>query len=336
MLLGGIRGKLLALVLAAVIPFLALIAAGLWSQWQDTKAAAKQRALNDARVLAAQVDDHIGNVEHLLAGLSRAVSSDPADVSRNDALLRQARAELPDFISGIALFSLAGDNIGSSWTINQRTNISDRPDFRAVLAGQLLSIGEVHVGRTTGQWVVNLSRRVEDRTGRTQAVLVIGTRLAHFQDALRVHLELEITENVALDQKSGTVPLQQLRARGVKLALDDFGTGYASLSYLTRLPLSRIKIDRSFVRKITEHAEDAAIVRSLIAMAHNLDLVVVAEGVETEAQAAFLINEKCEEAQGFLYAIPLPASDFEEYIEARQLTAESCFSNQSRPKMQTA
>jgi len=82
---------------------------------------------------------------------------------------------------------------------------------------------------------------------------------------------------------------------------------------LTRLPLSRIKIVRSFVRKITERAEDAAIVRSLIAMAHNVGLVVIAEGVETEAQAAFLINERCEEAQGFLYALPQPASEFEEY-----------------------
>ena len=83
MLLSSIRGKLLALVLAAVIPFLALIGTGLWSQWQDTQAAAKQRALNDARALAAQVDDHIGNLEHLLGGLSQAVSSDPADVSHS-------------------------------------------------------------------------------------------------------------------------------------------------------------------------------------------------------------------------------------------------------------
>ena len=73
-LLGSIRGKLLALVLAAVVPFLALIGAGLWGQWQDTQAAARQHALNDARVLAAQVDDHIGNLEHLMLGLSRAVS----------------------------------------------------------------------------------------------------------------------------------------------------------------------------------------------------------------------------------------------------------------------
>ena len=104
-------------------------------------------------------------------------------------------------------------------------------------------------------------------------------------------LEIEMTENVAVRQKDGAKPLRQLRAKGVHLALDDFGTGYASLSYLTRLPLSRIKIDRGFVREITHEAGDAAIVRSLIAMAHNLGLAVIAEGVETEAQAAFLLSE---------------------------------------------
>ena len=101
MLPGGIRRNLLVLVLAAVAPFLALIGLGLWSQWQDTEAAAKERASNHARVLAAQVDDHIGNLEHLLIGLSRAVSTDPADVSANDRLLQKIKAELPDFVSGI-------------------------------------------------------------------------------------------------------------------------------------------------------------------------------------------------------------------------------------------
>jgi diguanylate cyclase (GGDEF)-like protein/PAS domain S-box-containing protein len=131
-------------------------------------------------------------------------------------------------------------------------------------------------------------------------------------------LELEITENIALRREDSTV-LQKLRDMGVKLAFDDFGTGYASLSSLTRFPLSRIKIDRSFVGKITEDAQDAAIVRSLIAMAHNLDLAVIAEGVETVAQAAFLLNERCEEAQGYLYAKPLPAAEFEAYLRSRRL-----------------
>ena len=136
-------------------------------------------------------------------------------------------------------------------------------------------------------------------------------------------LELEITENVALNYEDAMGILQKLSERGVKLAFDDFGTGYASLSYLTRFPLARIKIDRSFVRNITDNAEHAAIVRSLIAMAHNLGLEVIAEEVETEAQAAFLLNEHCEEAQGFLYAKPLPAGEFEDYLRTRTHALET-------------
>jgi len=131
-------------------------------------------------------------------------------------------------------------------------------------------------------------------------------------------LELEITENVALDFEDASV-LRKIHARGIKLAFDDFGTGYASLSYLTRFPLARIKIDRSFVGKITDDAGDAAIVRSLIAMAHNLGLEVIAEGVETPSQAAFLIGQKCEEAQGYLYSKPLPAADFEAYLRSHPI-----------------
>jgi diguanylate cyclase (GGDEF)-like protein/PAS domain S-box-containing protein len=132
-------------------------------------------------------------------------------------------------------------------------------------------------------------------------------------------LELEITENVAvkLEDAAG---LQKLRDMGVTLAFDDFGTGYASLSHLTRFPLARIKIDRSFVAKISDDTRDTAIVRSLIAMAHNLGLEVIAEGVETVAQAEFLRNAQCEEAQGFLYAKPLPAAEFEGYLRTRPLT----------------
>jgi diguanylate cyclase (GGDEF)-like protein/PAS domain S-box-containing protein len=131
-------------------------------------------------------------------------------------------------------------------------------------------------------------------------------------------LELEITENVALNLEDAA-SLQTLHERGIKLAFDDFGTGYASLSYLTRFPLARIKIDRSFIGKITDDAGDAAIVRSLIAMAHNLGLGVIAEGVETEAQAAFLLNERCEEAQGYLFAKPLPAAEFEAFLRIHPL-----------------
>jgi EAL domain-containing protein (putative c-di-GMP-specific phosphodiesterase class I) len=129
-------------------------------------------------------------------------------------------------------------------------------------------------------------------------------------------IELEITENSTLNYGDAFDTLKNLHDKGVRIAFDDFGTGYASLSYLTRFPLSRIKIDRSFVRKITDDANAAAIVRSLIVMAHNLNLEVIAEGVETEAQAEFLRGEGCEEAQGFLYGEPIPAANFERYLKA--------------------
>lgn len=133
-------------------------------------------------------------------------------------------------------------------------------------------------------------------------------------------LELEITENIALGQDDIVLEqLKELRERGVHLAFDDFGTGYASLSYLARFPLTRIKIDQSFVRKVTDVStpQDTAILRATIGMAHSLDLKVIAEGVETSLQAAFLAHEGCDEVQGFLYAKPLAAKDFECFL-ARQ------------------
>src|SRR5580693_6611670 len=95
MLLRSIRSRLLVLVLATVLPFVALVGVGLWSQWQEDQAAAIERALNEARLLAAQLDDHLNNLENLLIGLSQAVSTNPADVRANDALLRQVKAKLP-------------------------------------------------------------------------------------------------------------------------------------------------------------------------------------------------------------------------------------------------
>ena len=132
-------------------------------------------------------------------------------------------------------------------------------------------------------------------------------------------LELEITENIALGRDEATLTtLNALRALDVGLAFDDFGTGYASLSYLTRYPLTRIKIDRSFVSKIAENSPtiDTAIVRSIITMGHNLGLEVIAEGVETDAQAAYLRSRKCEEAQGYLFGKPVLVEQFTALLQS--------------------
>lgn len=130
-------------------------------------------------------------------------------------------------------------------------------------------------------------------------------------------LEIEVTENIALNNDDARITsLQLLRAKGVGLAFDDFGTGYASLSCLTRYPLTRLKIDRAFVQTIDKDpsAEDTAVASSIIVMAHNLGLSVTAEGVETAAQEKFLQMKGCNEAQGFLYSRPLSADQFELFL----------------------
>ncbi len=112
MMLRGIRSRLLGLVLATVIPFSAVIAFGLFMQLRTDRATAAERAVAEARLLAAQVDDHLGNLDSFLAGLSRAVSVDPANTAANDALLKRVKRDLPDYISNIFVIALDGSNIG--------------------------------------------------------------------------------------------------------------------------------------------------------------------------------------------------------------------------------
>ena len=125
-------------------------------------------------------------------------------------------------------------------------------------------------------------------------------------------LKLELTESLLLgDIEDTIVRMEQLKAEGVGFALDDFGTGYSSLSYLKRLPLDQIKIDQSFVRDVLSDPNDAAIVRTILALAKSLDLQVVAEGVETTGQLGFLRLHGCEGFQGYLFGRPVPVDLFE-------------------------
>jgi EAL domain-containing protein (putative c-di-GMP-specific phosphodiesterase class I)/FixJ family two-component response regulator len=124
-------------------------------------------------------------------------------------------------------------------------------------------------------------------------------------------LELELTESIVLLNADNVIrTMHDLNTDGISFALDDFGTGYSSLSYLQRLPVARIKIDRSFVTHITSNPSDAAIVRAVVGMAHSLGLSVIAEGVETEGQLGFLRGVSCEEIQGYFFSRPLPADEF--------------------------
>ena len=131
-------------------------------------------------------------------------------------------------------------------------------------------------------------------------------------------LTIEITEGLLLDTSPAvTQHLASLRASGIDLSLDDFGTGYSSLNYLQKLDIDFIKIDQSFVRNLAPGATDLALCRAIIVMAHALGMQVVAEGVETEAQCKLLLEIGCDYAQGYWYARPMPAAEFDAWMQAR-------------------
>lgn len=131
-------------------------------------------------------------------------------------------------------------------------------------------------------------------------------------------LELEITESMVMDSGGEAIEeLQKLNQAGISISMDDFGTGHSSLAQLKRMPISKLKIDRSFVRDIPDDPNDLLIARTIIAMGHGLGLEVVAEGVETQVQKAFLEQEGCDYLQGYLIARPLPPLDFEGFVRGR-------------------
>lgn len=137
-------------------------------------------------------------------------------------------------------------------------------------------------------------------------------RILEETDCLPEWIELEITESMLLDEQGGVLEtLNQLQTLGIAIAIDDFGTGYSSLSYLARYPINTLKIDRIFVTDITIDPHRAELVKAIIAIAHNLELSVVAEGVDTKEQAANLRQMGCQIAQGYLYSKPLPKATFQ-------------------------
>jgi len=124
-------------------------------------------------------------------------------------------------------------------------------------------------------------------------------------------LELEITESMIMHNAERAVKiLSTIKALGVRLAIDDFGTGYSSLAHLKRFPIDTLKVDRSFIREIPSDAEDRAIAEAIIAMGKTLSLTVVAEGVETPEQQAFLSERACDEMQGYYFSTPVPPDQF--------------------------
>ncbi|MEZ0481538.1 EAL domain-containing protein [Planococcus sp. SSTMD024] len=155
---------------------------------------------------------------------------------------------------------------------------------------------------------VNISARQFAQKDLTEVVSIVLKKTGLAPE----YLELELTETIIQNADSAISTMEELAALGVHLSIDDFGTGYSSLSYLKLFPIDSLKIDQHFTRNIKSDSKDAALVKTIIRMAHDLELNVIAEGVETEEQLDFLRSEQCNQAQGYYFNRPLPAQDIED------------------------
>jgi len=209
------------------------------------------------------------------------------------------------------------------------------PELGEVSPGQFIPVAE-ETGFiiAIGDWVLEQAVRQAARWRDAGFALPVSVNVSalQFQQAdfnarvaavLREHrlagelLELELTESILVhDADEALARLGQLSQLGVRLAIDDFGTGYSSLAYLKRFPIDRLKIDRSFVKGLPLDESDGAIVRAIVQLAQAMGMTVIAEGVETEPQRAFLLDLGCDEFQGFLYAPALDALSFEQRVRA--------------------
>jgi diguanylate cyclase (GGDEF)-like protein len=170
-------------------------------------------------------------------------------------------------------------------------------------------------GHTPLVMAVNLSPRQFWLPGLIETI----TRILRDSRLEPSYLELEIIESMVMrDVKAATAMLDELKRLGVHLSMDDFGTGYSSLGHLQRFPFDKLKMDISFVREVTRDPSSAAIAKTIIAMAHNLNLAVIAEGVETEGQLDYLRAQGCDEMQGFYFSRPLPPDQFEQLLRDRR------------------
>ncbi|WP_313311138.1 EAL domain-containing protein [Pulveribacter sp.] len=191
-----------------------------------------------------------------------------------------------------------------------------------------------------GRWVLHTACAQladwKDRAGWEHLTMAVNVSSRQFRDAGFVQevvqalaqtgapadrLKLELTESLLVEDMQATIAtMEALRAHGVGFSLDDFGTGYSSLAYLKRMPLAQLKIDQSFVRDLLQDASDAAIVRTIIALASSLDLQAIAEGVETMEQRDWLASAGCTLFQGYLFSRPLPADQLEQWLQGRLAT----------------
>ncbi len=169
--------------------------------------------------------------------------------------------------------------------------------------------------RESGFQTLRISVNLSAHQFRTEEIADTVVRVLEETPMSPRFLDLELTESAMMQNQAVTVSvLQKLKGIGITVSLDDFGTGYSSLSYLKRFPVDTVKIDRSFVCDLDSDPDDAAITAAIISMAKALNLKVVAEGVETEQQLAFLKQRLCDQMQGYLLSRPVPAEELKEML----------------------
>ena len=238
---------------------------------------------------------------------SRSTTPTALKLAGAEALLRwfhPQRGQIPtgDFVAVAEETGLIGD-IGR-WTLQRACR-------------------DLHRWREAGLVVPSIAVNVSGRDFMRQDVLLRISKVveeAHLPASL---FELELTEGVLMqDVEGGQRSLRALKEFGFALAVDDFGTGYCSLNYLKRFPLDTLKIDRAFVNDITVDADDATIVRAIIGLGHNLNLKLVAEGVETQEQLTFLRQEGCDLVQGYLMSKAIAADAFMALLRAPDAGAQ--------------
>ncbi len=204
-----------------------------------------------------------------------------------------------------------------------------RPDVGLVMPNDFIGIAEKNgLILPLGEWVLNEACRQQAAWARAGLPLIVAVNISAlqfrqhgFRDVVKAaidrsamdphYLELELTESTLMQPTPEVVErMNQLRAWGIRLALDDFGTGYSSLSHLKRLPIQRLKIDRSFVKDLPDDPDDVTIASATLSLARDLNMEAVAEGVENQAQMDFLSDRHCAVMQGYLFSRPLPAGEF--------------------------
>jgi len=279
--------------------------------------AAKERGRNGFQVFAAEIQEKVekklGIESRLRAALTTGVGLE---------LHYQPKVEIP---SG----RVAGVEALLRWTPDGHQPISP-PEIIAVAeeTGLIVQLGHWVLQTACAQakrWLKECARPIRvavNVSGREFCEPDFAEKVARVLHSTELPpdlLELEITEGVMMsDTTASAQMLEELKAIGVRISLDDFGTGYSSLSYMTRLPIDSLKIDRSFIKEIGVTRKSEAIVGAIIALAHNLDLEVVAEGVETDDQRIFLERYGALEIQGWLFAKAMPGEKAAQWISRHE------------------